>query len=43
MIQGEFDEIGQLFFKIELIAATGEVLPVMALLYTGSTEWLAIN
>ncbi|WP_193196835.1 aspartyl protease [Nostoc sp. MG11] len=43
MIQGEFDEIGQLFFEIELIAATGEILPVTALLDTGSTEWLAIN
>ncbi len=43
MIQGEFDEIGQLFFEIELIAANGEKLPVTALLDTGSTEWLAIN
>lgn len=43
MIQGEFDEIGQLFFDIELIAADGDKLPVTALLDTGSTEWLAIN
>ncbi|MFN6540726.1 MAG: aspartyl protease [Nostoc sp. EkiNYC01] len=43
MIQGEFDEIGQLFFEIELMAANGETLAVTALLDTGSTEWLAIN
>jgi predicted aspartyl protease len=43
MIEGEFDEINQLFFEIELIAANGEKLPVTALLDTGSTEWLAIN
>ncbi|MBD2744516.1 aspartyl protease [Coleofasciculus sp. FACHB-1120] len=43
MIQGEFDEIGQLFFEIDLISANGEVLPTIALLDTGSTEWLAIN
>ncbi|MBD2409711.1 aspartyl protease [Nostoc calcicola FACHB-389] len=43
MIQGEFDEIGQLFFEIELVAGNGETLPVTALLDTGSTEWLAIN
>ena len=43
MIQGEFDEIGQLFFEIDLIAANGENFPTMPLLDTGSTEWLAIN
>ncbi|MFE1747409.1 aspartyl protease [Coleofasciculus sp. H7-2] len=43
MIQGEFDEIGQLFFEIDLIAANGEILPITALLDTGSTQWLAIN
>jgi predicted aspartyl protease len=43
MIQGEFDDIGQLFFEIELIAANGEPFYVNALLDTGSTEWLAIN
>ncbi len=43
MIQGEFDELGQLFFEIELIAANGEKFLVNALLDTGSTEWLAIN
>jgi predicted aspartyl protease len=43
MIQGEFDEKGQLFFEIGLIAASGEIFPVSALLDTGSTEWLAIN
>ncbi len=29
--------------EIGLIAANGEIFPVMALLDTGSTEWLAIN
>lgn len=43
MIQGEFDEFGQLFFEIDLIAINGENFPVNALLDTGSTEWLAIN
>ncbi|MDF5709744.1 MAG: aspartyl protease [Nostoc sp. S4] len=43
MIQREFDELGQLFFEIELIAVNGEIFPVNALLDTGSTEWLAIN
>lgn len=43
MIQGDFDEKGQLFFEIGLIAASGEIFPVSALLDTGSTEWLAIN
>lgn len=43
MIQGEFDEIGQLFFEIELIADNGEIFSVNALLDTGSTERLAIH
>jgi predicted aspartyl protease len=43
MIQGEFDDIGQLFFEIDLISASGESFSVTALLDTGSTEWLAIN
>lgn len=43
MIQGEFDELGQLFFEVELIATNGERFAVNALLDTGSTEWLAIN
>lgn len=43
MIQGEFDEIGQLFFELELIAANGEIFYTTALLDTGSTEQLVIN
>ncbi|NET88558.1 MAG: aspartyl protease [Kamptonema sp. SIO1D9] len=43
MIQGEFDEIGQLFFEIELVAGNNEIFPINALLDTGSTEWLAID
>lgn len=44
MMQGRFGEIGELFFEIELIAATGETLPVEALLDTGfTTGWLALD
>jgi predicted aspartyl protease len=43
MIRGEFDEVEQLLFKIDLIATDGEILPTTALLDTGSPEWLAIN
>lgn len=43
MIRGEFDQVGQLFFEIDLIATDREIFPTMALLDTGSTEWLAIN
>lgn len=38
MIRGEFDELGQLFFEVELIATNGEKFAVNALLDTGSTE-----
>ena len=43
MIQGEFDELGQLFFEIDLIAANNDRFTINALLDTGSTEWLAVD
>ena len=44
MIPGKFGDIGELFFEIELIAATEETFQVDALLDTGfTTGWLAIN
>lgn len=44
MIVGRFGEIGELFFEINLIAASSEILPVEALLDTGfTTGWLALD
>lgn len=43
MIQGEFNERGELFFEIGLISSDGEIIPVMAMLDTGFTGWLAID
>lgn len=43
MIQGEFNSRGELFFEIELMSAEGDVIPVMALLDTGFTGWLATD
>ena len=43
MIQGEFNSQGELFFEIGLMSADGEIVPVMALLDTGFTGWLAID
>lgn len=43
MIQGSFDDIGHLFFEIELIPVRGLNLPVDAMLDTGFTGFLAIN
>ena len=44
MMFGSFGENGELFFEIELVAATGERFPVDALLDTGfTTGWLGIN
>jgi clan AA aspartic protease len=42
-MQGYFDEKGQLFFDIGLIASDGELIPVSALLDTGFTGWIAMN
>lgn len=43
MIQGEFNSRGELFFEIGLLSADGEIIPLMALLDTGFTGWLAID
>lgn len=44
MISVEFGDIDQLFFEIELIAASGEVFAIEVMLDTGfTTGWLAIN
>ena len=44
MMLGKFGDNGQLFFEVELIAATGERFAVDALLDTGfTTGFLAIN
>jgi predicted aspartyl protease len=42
-MQGYFDEKGQLFFEIDLIASDGDLIPVSALLDTGFTGWIAMN
>ena len=44
MIPGNFGEIGELIFEIDLIAADGERLPIEVLLDTGfTTGWLALD
>lgn len=43
MIKGEFNERGELFFEIGLMSADGEIIPVMAMLDTGFTGWLAMD
>ncbi len=43
MIQGTFDEIGHIFFELELVASNCSKLPVEAMLDTGFTGFLAMN
>ena len=43
MISGFFGDEDGLFFEIELLAADGLELPVVALFDTGFSGWLAIN
>ncbi len=43
MIEGTFDDVGHIFFEIDLIAADGLKLPVDAILDTGFTGFLVIN
>jgi clan AA aspartic protease len=43
MIEGFFGSKGELYFDIDLITDTGEVITVTALLDTGFTDWLALN
>lgn len=42
-MQGSFDEIGQLFFPIELISASDEPILVDGLFDTGFNGWLAMS
>ncbi|NJR18473.1 MAG: aspartyl protease [Calothrix sp. CSU_2_0] len=43
MIEGHFDDIGHIFFEIDLITTDGLNLPVDAMLDTGFTGFLVIN
>jgi predicted aspartyl protease len=43
MIEGNFDDLGHIFFEIDLIAANGLNLPVDAILDTGFTGFLVLN
>ena len=44
MMNGNFGEIGELIFEIDLIAVDGERFPIDVLLDTGfTTGWLAID
>ena len=43
MIEGYFNNRGELFFEIDLIASDQSVMFVAALLDTGFTDWLAMN
>jgi predicted aspartyl protease len=43
MIQGKFDDIGHIFFEIDLITPDGSKFPVEAMLDTGFTGLLAIS
>lgn len=43
MMQGTFDDVGHLFFEIDLITNNELNLPVDAMLDTGFTGFLAIN
>jgi predicted aspartyl protease len=44
MIFGQFGELGELVFEIDLVAASGEAFSVETVLDTGfTTGWLAIN
>jgi predicted aspartyl protease len=43
MIKGYFGKRGELFFKLDLLAANGVIVTVDALLDTGFIDWLTIN
>ncbi|WP_337907158.1 hypothetical protein [Iningainema tapete] len=43
MMEGNYVRDGELYFDIDLIAADGLELPVIAMLDTGFTELLAVN
>jgi predicted aspartyl protease len=43
MIEGVFGSGGELYFDLDLITGSGDVITVSALLDTGFTDWLALN
>ncbi len=43
MIEGYFNDRGELFFEMDLIAIDSSIITVDALLDTGFTDWLAMN
>jgi predicted aspartyl protease len=43
MINGYFNNKGELFFEIDLIATDRSIITVDAMLDTGFTDWLAMN
>lgn len=43
MIYGSFGENGELYFRIDLIAADGSDITVNALLETGCTDWFVMD
>jgi len=42
MNQGHFNNKGELFFEIGLMAVDGSIMAVDAMLDTGFTDWLAM-
>jgi len=43
MIEGYFNDKGELFFEMDLVAIDSSIVTVDALLDTGFTDWLAMN
>jgi predicted aspartyl protease len=43
MIEGYFNNRGELFFEMDLMATDSSIITVDAMLYTGFTDWLAMN
>jgi len=43
MKKGHFNNRGELFFEIDLMAVDSSIVIVDAILYTGFTDWLAMN
>jgi predicted aspartyl protease len=43
MKKGLFNQKGELFFQIDLMAVDNSIMTVEAMLDTGFTDWLAIN
>ncbi|MEG3439454.1 aspartyl protease [Pannus brasiliensis CCIBt3594] len=43
MSAGFFGDDGELYFDLDLITGSGEIITVSSLLDTGFTDWLALN